>query len=312
MADWHVTRDGEAMGPFPAGRVRQMLEAGELDEEALVWTEGMGNWQPLAETPELTAPPQPMAAEEGVPGIGRPSVARKAKIVWGTVAAVSLLLFFVMGYYFMGGGSPGGSGAGDDEEDPFEVTVGVTYEATETLTAGRTPGALATAIEVLNIRDLDRINDMTRAKDIVRLDPGMRFTVSRLDEGLAELSIAGQEDSYWIHAGWLSAANVPARVLVRFGRDLRKVKVADVISHFERNGLEGKFLSQIVGNIGAAEGGAYHNKSFSVGIFRFEDPALAPQVRDAWDGPGELHVKGPFLFAIRRGHDKIRPLLATL
>ena len=312
MADWHVTRDGEAMGPMPAAQVREMLGSGELDGETLVWTEGMRNWQPLAETPELTAPPQQAPPDDAAPRIERPRIAKREKIVWGTVAAVSLLLFFGLGYYFVGGGSLGGSGAGNGEEAPFEVTVGMTYVADEALAAGRTPATLATAIEVLNARDMDRINEMTRTKDVVRLDPGTRFTVSRLDEGLAELSIAGLADSYWIHAGWLSAANVPKRELTRFQRDLRNVKVADVIRHFEHNGLKGEFLSQIVGNIGAAEGGTYHGASFSVGIYRFEDPALALQVQDTWGVGDELHVKGPFLFAIRRGAERVRPLLATL
>ncbi len=60
MADavWHVGKGGQQLGPFTAEDLRAKLASGEVAPSDLVWKEGMAQWTPLADVPELK-PPQP-------------------------------------------------------------------------------------------------------------------------------------------------------------------------------------------------------------------------------------------------------------
>lgn len=47
---WYVAIRNQRSGPFTREEVLAQARAGELDEGALVWTEGMGGWAPFART----------------------------------------------------------------------------------------------------------------------------------------------------------------------------------------------------------------------------------------------------------------------
>ncbi|MGF1498051.1 MAG: SPFH domain-containing protein [Elainellaceae cyanobacterium] len=59
VAQWHLSRNGQTFGPFPAD---QLVQNG-LTAETYVWRSGMSGWQRAAQVPELsyllTSPPPP-------------------------------------------------------------------------------------------------------------------------------------------------------------------------------------------------------------------------------------------------------------
>ena len=74
---WHVNLDGESHGPITLGEVERYWEDGKLNADSTVWAEGMDDWQPLVDVPELAhlkthpqaeaapvaPPPEPASAE---------------------------------------------------------------------------------------------------------------------------------------------------------------------------------------------------------------------------------------------------------
>ena len=42
-----IFENGEQKGPFPPGKVQRMLRDGEITDAALVWREGLTEWQPI-------------------------------------------------------------------------------------------------------------------------------------------------------------------------------------------------------------------------------------------------------------------------
>lgn len=78
-AIWHVVLNGEQAGPYAPPQLADMINAGSLDWEAYVWTEGFENWLPMRDVPELVtaisgppdsepqALPQPVRAAVGAP-----------------------------------------------------------------------------------------------------------------------------------------------------------------------------------------------------------------------------------------------------
>lgn len=55
MADqsWFFASQGQQQGPFPQARLRELIAAGAVTAQTLVWTEGMANWQKAGEIPGL-------------------------------------------------------------------------------------------------------------------------------------------------------------------------------------------------------------------------------------------------------------------
>jgi predicted Zn finger-like uncharacterized protein len=78
-AIWHVVLNGEQAGPYAPPQLADMINAGSLDWEAYVWTEGFENWLPMRDVPELViaisgpqeseaqAQPQPVRVAVGAP-----------------------------------------------------------------------------------------------------------------------------------------------------------------------------------------------------------------------------------------------------
>lgn len=50
---FHVTHNGQQLGPFPVTVLEQMVPAGTFNAASLVWHAGLTGWQPAASVPEL-------------------------------------------------------------------------------------------------------------------------------------------------------------------------------------------------------------------------------------------------------------------
>jgi len=71
----HIGRAGSKLGSFSEFEVRQGLKSGRFFLTDLGWKEGMENWAPLSQFPDLTAPPEPMPplpGEDLAPETGAP------------------------------------------------------------------------------------------------------------------------------------------------------------------------------------------------------------------------------------------------
>ena len=74
MADrsWFFASQGQQHGPYPEAQLRQLIAAGTVSAETLVWTEGMANWQRAGDIPGLLAGggPPAMPRPGGLPAGG--------------------------------------------------------------------------------------------------------------------------------------------------------------------------------------------------------------------------------------------------
>lgn len=46
---WYYAINGQQMGPVDEAKIKELLANGSISENTLVWTNGMGTWQPLAQ-----------------------------------------------------------------------------------------------------------------------------------------------------------------------------------------------------------------------------------------------------------------------
>lgn len=78
MADndqWHYTdKTGQQAGPVPKDELLKLISSGAVPRSAMTWTNGMANWQPVSQVPELkikterpTHPPAPTPAQSPSP-----------------------------------------------------------------------------------------------------------------------------------------------------------------------------------------------------------------------------------------------------
>ncbi|HCE01383.1 MAG TPA: hypothetical protein DER07_10105 [Armatimonadetes bacterium] len=56
---YHISRQGQTYGPYPAEDVKRMLSEGRLLPTDLCWTEGMAGWEPLGKVMAAAAPAVP-------------------------------------------------------------------------------------------------------------------------------------------------------------------------------------------------------------------------------------------------------------
>ncbi len=56
---WYYSRDNQPLGPVDFGALRLMAANGELSPNDLVWSEGMPDWSPSSNVPEIWAKPVP-------------------------------------------------------------------------------------------------------------------------------------------------------------------------------------------------------------------------------------------------------------
>ncbi len=50
---WYISRDGFAKEPVTAGQIIDLCTSGSITDATLVWREGLSDWSPLGEVPEL-------------------------------------------------------------------------------------------------------------------------------------------------------------------------------------------------------------------------------------------------------------------
>ena len=77
---WYFELNGAQQGPEETERIQQRLRNGELSSSTLVWRDGMEDWKPLSQVPELqnsqahptsgTLSGQPPQHAQGAPGVG--------------------------------------------------------------------------------------------------------------------------------------------------------------------------------------------------------------------------------------------------
>jgi TM2 domain-containing membrane protein YozV len=53
--EWYYARASQQFGPVAEQQLTQMVAAGQLRADDLVWCQGMTDWQPLASVPHLAA-----------------------------------------------------------------------------------------------------------------------------------------------------------------------------------------------------------------------------------------------------------------
>jgi membrane protease subunit (stomatin/prohibitin family) len=64
-ASWHVTENGQSLGPFNLQQLQQGIQQGQVNAQTLVWSAGMAGWTPAGQVPQLAglfgppAPPPP-------------------------------------------------------------------------------------------------------------------------------------------------------------------------------------------------------------------------------------------------------------
>lgn len=73
MDAWYYATGGRQNGPIPLSELIRLYATGTVGPKDLVWREGMSNWQPAEEVPDLrpppaVRPPAPPAAMEGTAG----------------------------------------------------------------------------------------------------------------------------------------------------------------------------------------------------------------------------------------------------
>lgn len=56
---WHYTQAGLNCRPLPFSELRTLAQAGQLQADDLVWTDGMEDWTPARDVPELWGPAGP-------------------------------------------------------------------------------------------------------------------------------------------------------------------------------------------------------------------------------------------------------------
>jgi hypothetical protein len=76
--EWYVARNGETFGPFGFERMVRGVRDGEMRGDDLVWREGMAQWQPAADVPELWPPQAPLSAQPAPAARDRPPTAARA------------------------------------------------------------------------------------------------------------------------------------------------------------------------------------------------------------------------------------------
>lgn len=59
---WYYAREGRQHGPVGEMDLRELIEAGTLTGENLVWRDGMGDWQAIRNLPELETALEPATA----------------------------------------------------------------------------------------------------------------------------------------------------------------------------------------------------------------------------------------------------------
>ncbi|HKH80146.1 MAG TPA: GYF domain-containing protein [Methylovirgula sp.] len=99
---WYIANAGKQEGPFPEAHIRELILAGQITADTLVWSTGMSAWQRAGDIPGLMAsghaPPMPLPGGPSGPAVDLVGGAVTAEFgVWALLgrillAAIGLLL----------------------------------------------------------------------------------------------------------------------------------------------------------------------------------------------------------------------------
>ena len=62
MTEWYYSKMGLQQGPVPEDELVTKIRRGEIDGTNLIWKDGMAEWKPLSQMPELVGAPDSAAA----------------------------------------------------------------------------------------------------------------------------------------------------------------------------------------------------------------------------------------------------------
>ncbi len=87
MSSWYYARQGKQSGPVPQSELERLAEAGEFDPQTdLVWRDGMTDWLPAAQVPQLSFS-RPRTAPEPLPVPAIPDASDPYSVGSATFAA---------------------------------------------------------------------------------------------------------------------------------------------------------------------------------------------------------------------------------
>jgi len=79
MTQWYyASKDNERQGPVEAGVIRDKLARGELNQDTLVWCDGMAQWQPVSEVHAQLSAADSTGSAEASPAASAPDAASAA------------------------------------------------------------------------------------------------------------------------------------------------------------------------------------------------------------------------------------------
>lgn len=90
MAQWYYGTNGQQMGPLDESEIRSAIAGGLVTPDTLVWRDGMANWQPFQQVPELAAAyAVPAYYDPNAANAGRTSGLAISSMVCGIVGVVT-------------------------------------------------------------------------------------------------------------------------------------------------------------------------------------------------------------------------------
>src|SRR6266487_6299240 len=76
--NWYYVDAGQQAGPVDEAQLEELLRTGKIQDDTLVWREGMVNWQPYS---QVKSPASPAAPPPPAPAVARSETTREAVCV---------------------------------------------------------------------------------------------------------------------------------------------------------------------------------------------------------------------------------------
>lgn len=73
--DWYYTQNGSQSGPVSSSDLQDLIDRGQVSSAALVWREGLAEWQPVASTGQFRLPGAAAGALVAPQAISQPAAA---------------------------------------------------------------------------------------------------------------------------------------------------------------------------------------------------------------------------------------------
>lgn len=106
MAQWFHGENGQQIGPVDEAQLREAIAAGRVGPMTLVWREGMPNWLPLVQVPELSGLPAPAPYGQPYAPYGMPGPQAGATCGLAIASMVCGIVSFCLCYFAVLGAIP--------------------------------------------------------------------------------------------------------------------------------------------------------------------------------------------------------------